>query len=95
MGATGFICGFSDAAGRPGTGPSYLVLTRSPNRTCQVRVANAVTVWPLPQTAGRICWRVAVVPGLFLAGYAAVKAMVQPRPGRGWWPYPESCLGVS
>jgi len=25
---------------------------------------------------GRICWRVAVVPGLFLAGYAAVKAMV-------------------
>ena len=56
------------------------MLTRSPNCTCQVRVANAVRVCPPPQTAGRICWRVAVVPGLFMAGYAAVKAMVQPRP---------------
>ena len=34
------------------------------------------------------------VPGLFLAGYAAVNAMVQPRPGRGGGHNPESCLGV-
>jgi hypothetical protein len=70
------------------------VLTRSPNCVCQVRVANVVTVCLLLQTAGRICWRVAVVPGLLLAGYAAVKAMVQPRPGRAGGHSPEPCLVV-
>jgi hypothetical protein len=42
-------------------------------------LANAITVRPLPQTAGSFRWRVvAGVPGPFLGGYASVKAAVQP-----------------
>jgi hypothetical protein len=86
MGATGCICGLLGCGGQTRHWAFYLVLTRSANCTRQVPIANAVTVRPLTQTAGCIRWYVAGVPGLFLAGYASVKAMVLPWPGRGWWP---------
>src|SRR5215469_508105 len=56
-------------------------------------IANAVPVRPLCQTAGRIRWHVAGVPGLFLADYASVKAMVQFRRAGVGARNPDTCLG--
>ena len=87
--------GFWDAVDRPGVQVFRLVLTRSANCTgLRSSIENAVAVRTLPQVAGSIRWQVVGVPGLFLADYASVKAMVQfRRPGVGAH-NPDTYLGV-